>query len=125
MTEIITNPTYIDDNGRLRVHRFLKSTQDPHNCTNPCTANLCKGAELEKIMARYGPLERIAYTGDGTNDFCPGTRLRQHDMYFLREGKSLDAYLKTDPKLETKLICQKTRWIEPSTVWKHMPVFFS
>jgi pyridoxal phosphate phosphatase PHOSPHO2 len=76
-------------------------------------------------MARYGPLERIAYTGDGTNDFCPGTRLRQHDMYFLREGKSLDAYLKTDPKLETKLICQKTRWIEPSTVWKHMPVFFS
>lgn len=43
VNDIITNPAYIDDQGRLRVKRRILATDPQHNCPNPCGVNICKG----------------------------------------------------------------------------------
>ena len=43
ISAIITNPAAWDENGRLRVQRLIKHTDEPHNCLNKCSLNICKG----------------------------------------------------------------------------------
>lgn len=43
VSAIITNPAAWDENGRLRVQRLIKATDEPHNCLNDCSVNMCKG----------------------------------------------------------------------------------
>lgn len=43
VSDIITNPAYIDDQGRLRIKRRILATDPQHNCPNPCGVNICKG----------------------------------------------------------------------------------
>ena len=54
VSAIITNPAAWDENGRLRVQRLIKHTDEPHNCLNDCSVNMCKGkhtcARLACIM---------------------------------------------------------------------------
>ncbi|KAG0891371.1 hypothetical protein G6F34_011742 [Rhizopus arrhizus] len=64
VTQIITNPAYIDEKGRLRVQRYILASDPQHNCTNPCSVNICKGKELDMLLKKYGPLEKVAYIGD-------------------------------------------------------------
>lgn len=127
MTEIITNPHYTDGQGRLRVHRHVLATGPQHQCLNPCSLNICKGIELDQIIERYGGIERvkkIAYTGDGKNDFCPATRLRQTDAFFMRREKGLDRYLEQVPEEKTKIASEFVYWMQPQTVWELMPKYF-
>ncbi|KAI8981570.1 phosphatase phospho-type [Pilobolus umbonatus] len=125
VTEIITNPTYVDERGRMRIRRLIQSSDPQHNCINPCAENICKGREMDMIMSKYGPIHRIAYTGDGRNDFCPGTRLRTTDTFFIRREKGLDAYLKRIPTEKNKLQSQLVYWTNPVTVWESMPQLFT
>ncbi|CEG80674.1 hypothetical protein RMATCC62417_14974 [Rhizopus microsporus] len=125
VTEIITNPAYIDEQGRLRVRRYILSTDLPHNCSNPCSVNICKGREIDHLIRKYGPLERIAYTGDGKNDFCPATRLRHTDVFFMRQGKGLDRFLTDLPEYKTKIKSNFVYWMKPETVWEVMPKYFA
>nr|GEY57044.1 inorganic pyrophosphatase 3-like [Tanacetum cinerariifolium] len=41
-SEIITNPTVVDKEGRLRIFRYHGSEMQPHGC-DLCPPNLCKG----------------------------------------------------------------------------------
>ncbi|CEP17665.1 hypothetical protein [Parasitella parasitica] len=128
VTEIITNPSYKDQQGRLRVQRYISASAPQHNCKNPCSLNICKGKELDQIIERYGGVEslkKIAYTGDGKNDFCPATRLRKSDAFFMRQEKGLDRHFSLVPADKQKICSQFIYWVKPETVWESMPKYFA
>lgn len=108
VNDIITNPAYIDDQGRLRVKRRILATDPQHNCPNPCGVNICKGKsgiqyekgrhmthlqylgqELDNYIATHGPFRNIMYVGDGKvskRSFVIGlgflTRTHTNGMFF-------------------------------------------
>ncbi|ORY96772.1 phosphatase phospho-type [Syncephalastrum racemosum] len=111
ITSIITNPSYIDDQGRLRIKRRIPADAPPHGCSNACAVNICKGRELDQyMMAQEHLFNRVMYSGDGKNDFCPGTRLKKSDLYFVRMNKRLAAMLLSDPQAADKLQVPVTYW---------------
>lgn len=77
--EIITNPAEFKESGLLEINRrILASAPKQHSCKVGCSANMCKGAELEAFLERKGgrsTFDKIIYVGDGSNDFCPLLRL--------------------------------------------------
>ena len=77
---IETNAASFDESGRFRVVSHQGSTA--HGCLR-CPPNLCKGAVLEQWLNDLGPT-RCVYVGDGSNDFCPTTRLRKGDFVLAR-----------------------------------------
>ncbi|KAJ7963157.1 Inorganic pyrophosphatase [Quillaja saponaria] len=51
-SEIVANPSYVNEEGRLRIfpyHDFMKSS---HGCKLICSPNMCKGSVLESIQRR-------------------------------------------------------------------------
>ncbi|CAO3653072.1 unnamed protein product [Cunninghamella blakesleeana] len=50
------------------------------------------------------------YVGDGKNDYCPATRLRESDRMFVRCGKKLHTYLQNDEKLMSAIKANITYW---------------
>lgn len=113
VSDIITNPAYIDDQGRLRIKRRILATDPQHNCPNPCGVNICKGTqhsgiqvekgkqrcsgsslllgqELDNYIATHGPFRNIMYVGDGkvcaVNDILDviGIGLLTPPMFFSR-----------------------------------------
>lgn len=86
--EVFTNPATFDENGQLRV----KPYHDQDWC-KLSSRNLCKGYILEEFLKKQKALgivyERVAYVGDGNNDFCPGLRLSEKDFLFPRKGYNL------------------------------------
>ena len=77
--EIMTNPAEFKDSGLLEINRrILASDAKQHSCKVGCSANMCKGEELEAFLERKGgrsTYDKIIYVGDGSNDFCPLLRL--------------------------------------------------
>jgi hypothetical protein len=54
---------------------------------------MCKGNELDEYLQANGGKDsytRIAYIGDGGNDFCPLLRMRQGDIAYVRKGFELE-----------------------------------
>ncbi|KAF9571295.1 putative phosphatase phospho1 [Mortierella alpina] len=94
---IITNPGHFDEQGRLHVSRFHGLNLEPHGCINPCQPNLCKGRELQKLVDAQS-WDQIVYMGDSTNDFCPSTRLRAHDLVLARAELLLEKAIKAQPE---------------------------
>ncbi|KAI8639481.1 phosphatase phospho-type [Parasitella parasitica] len=128
VTEIVTNPSYKDGQGRLRVQRYISASAPQHNCQNLCSLNICKGKELDQIIERYGgggSLKKIAYTGDGKNDFCPATRLRKTDAFFMRQEKGLERHFSLVPADKQRICSQFIYWNKPETVWESMPKYFA
>jgi len=66
-----------------------------------CPKNLCKGAALLKYMEQEGPFDKIFYTGDGRNDICPGLKLRENDVLFVRRGFALEKCIKAGKVYDT------------------------
>lgn len=96
--EIITNPSRWEGE-RLRVTRRLPPDGPQHHCTLDCSANMCKGEELDAWVNAHGgrgAFDRIVYVGDGHNDFCPITRLEARDIACVRTGRSLEKKVKGD-----------------------------
>ncbi|RXK35649.1 pyridoxal phosphate phosphatase phospho2 [Tremella mesenterica] len=91
---IITNPARWDDQHPDLIHvgRRLPASSPPHGCSVGCLANMCKGDELDAYLAAHGgrdSFKRIAYVGDGANDFCPLLRMRSGDVAYVRKGFEL------------------------------------
>ncbi|KAI8390828.1 phosphatase phospho-type [Radiomyces spectabilis] len=118
VSDIITNPAYTDEKHRFRIQRHIPASDPPHQCPNSCAVNICKGQELDKYIATHGPFERVMYVGDGKNDYCPSTRLRETDRLFARSGKSLSAMLKNDPEAAAKIKSNITFWETSEVVLK-------
>ncbi|CDY43512.1 BnaA01g07320D [Brassica napus] len=92
-SDIYTNPTSVDENGKLRIspyHGGAAST--PHSC-NLCPPNLCKGLVMDHIRASSSRkdqvLTRFIYLGDGGGDFCPTLKLRECDCVMPRTNYPL------------------------------------
>ncbi|XP_054784772.1 inorganic pyrophosphatase 2-like [Prosopis cineraria] len=90
-SEIIANPSFVDEEGRLRIfpyHDYLKSS---HEC-NLCPPNMCKGKIIERIqkcVAEEGKSKKFIYLGDGSGDFCPSLRLKDTDSLMPRKDFAL------------------------------------
>lgn len=90
-TEIVTNPAHWEPNGLLRLTRRIPPDGPQHSCRVGCSANMCKGDELDAFQQRHADrkYERIVYVGDGGNDFCPIQRLGPNDVAFVRRNRGL------------------------------------
>lgn len=91
--EIVTNPAEFTAEGLLKLERRVLATAEiQHGCKVGCSANMCKGAELESFLERNGgkeAFERVIYVGDGGNDYCPLVRLAERDLAFVRKFRGL------------------------------------
>ncbi|KAM0748956.1 hypothetical protein T439DRAFT_364472 [Meredithblackwellia eburnea MCA 4105] len=97
--EIITNPAEFKPNGLLHLQRRVDPNGEQHGCKIGCSANMCKGKELEEFMQRHGgweAFERVVYVGDGGNDFCPLLRLRSQDVALVRMYRELSRRIVKD-----------------------------
>ena len=56
------------------VLRVLPYELQPPQCSK-CPSNMCKGKIIEDMIANLAPA-RIVYMGDGSGDYCAGTKLR-------------------------------------------------
>ncbi|XP_074270084.1 inorganic pyrophosphatase 1-like [Silene latifolia] len=85
-SEIHTNPSYVDEQGRLRI---LSHHQDfvtsSHGCCNPCPPNMCKGEVIKRILLEEAN-KKIVYLGDGCGDYCPSLKLRDGDYVMPRKN---------------------------------------
>lgn len=111
-TEIVTNPAEWDESGLLKLRRRVDPAGVQHGCKVGCSANMCKGEELEAFLARHKPdFDQIVYVGDGKNDYCPVLRLRGEDTVLCRRGAGLEKKIEKDgPKDELK--CQVYKWTQ-------------
>lgn len=90
--EIVTNPAAFNEHGALILQRRILATDTQHTCNVGCSANMCKGAELDAFLHRNGgrtAFDRIIYVGDGGNDYCPVLRLGANDVAFVRKFRGL------------------------------------
>ncbi|KAH0743338.1 hypothetical protein KY290_031331 [Solanum tuberosum] len=98
-SEVITNPTSVDGEGRFRIFPYHDMTSF-HGC-NLCPPNLCKGLVIEQIQASMSEKgkSRFIYLGDGRGDYCPTLKLDKGDHVMPRKGFPLWDRLLSDPNL--------------------------
>ncbi|XAR67643.1 Inorganic diphosphatase [Bertholletia excelsa] len=84
-SEINTNPTRVDEEGRLRIFPYHDFHSSPHGC-DICPPNMCKGLIIERIQASaYAEgKKKFIYLGDGSGDFCPSLKLGEGDYVMPR-----------------------------------------
>ncbi|PKU77591.1 Inorganic pyrophosphatase 2 [Dendrobium catenatum] len=95
-TEINTNPSFIDDKGRLRIAPYHDFTKSSHGCPL-CPPNMCKSKIVERIRA--GEKKRVIYLGDGKGDYCPSLRLGEGDFVMPRKNYPLWDLIQNNPGL--------------------------
>ncbi|KAK3439006.1 hypothetical protein EUGRSUZ_C03661 [Eucalyptus grandis] len=86
-TEIVTNPAFVDAEGRLNIVPFHDSADSPHGCSL-CPPNMCKGLVLKRIQAADSEIRnrRYIYLGDGKGDYCPCLKLGTRDFVVPRKS---------------------------------------
>ncbi|KAJ3318782.1 hypothetical protein HDV06_007033 [Boothiomyces sp. JEL0866] len=93
ISHVITNPAQFDSNGKLSIRK----RSEKHDCLNGCAVNICKGIELlEYIKSKGAAYDRLIYVGDGTNDFCPSTKLGPNDYVFPRKDFPFSRKIKVE-----------------------------
>lgn len=79
----------------LQIQRLVAVDQ-PHACgLGICAVNMCKGQILDRIIAQRQP-QLVFYSGDGSNDICPSTRLAEHHHVFPRKGFALHRFIENN-----------------------------
>ncbi|CDP03190.1 unnamed protein product [Coffea canephora] len=88
-SEIITNPTLVDEHGRLQIFPY-NDLASPHGC-HLCPSNMCKGIVIKRIQTSIGPRReaKFIYLGDGNGDFCPILKLGKGDHALPRKDYPL------------------------------------
>lgn len=89
ISNVYSNPASFDENDLLTIRPFHKQT----SC-QLSQMNLCKGQVLEEHIARRSTsdgssFDKVFYIGDGNNDYCPITKLRNEDFGCARVGFKL------------------------------------
>ncbi|CAI9757661.1 unnamed protein product [Fraxinus pennsylvanica] len=99
-TEINTNPSYVDEEGRLRIFPFHDFHSSSHGC-NLCPPNMCKGTIIERVRASLAEegQKRIIYLGDGSGDFCPMLKLKEVDYAMPRNNFPVWELISKNPEL--------------------------
>lgn len=85
--KVFTNPAAFDDIGYMTVQNC-----HAHHCPK-CPQNLCKRKVLQEFLDqqvnRNVQYTKVIYVGDGGNDLCPVTILKQGDVTMPRHGYTL------------------------------------
>lgn len=86
-TEINTNPSFVDEQNRLRISPHHDFNKLSHGC-NLCPPNMCKGKIIERIRASTFAqgIKRFIYLGDGKGDYCPMLKLSEGDYVMPRKN---------------------------------------
>ncbi|TFK73909.1 hypothetical protein BDN72DRAFT_834235 [Pluteus cervinus] len=110
---IITNPAEWTEDGLLALSRRIPPDGPQHSCPIGCSANMCKGDELDGWLTKngktYESYDRIVYIGDGSNDFCPIVKLRSQDLALCRNFGGLKKRIVRDGE-KFGLRCQVKHW---------------
>ncbi|KAJ3691953.1 hypothetical protein LUZ60_012303 [Juncus effusus] len=100
-SEIISNPSYVDNEGRLRISPYHDFNTSSHGCSlGICPPNMCKGKIMEKIkesIYKEGIKQRLIYLGDGKGDYCPSLKLTEKDQVMPRKNYPLWDLIYTNP----------------------------
>ncbi|KAM0969758.1 hypothetical protein ACFX13_018240 [Malus domestica] len=99
-SQIVTNPTSVEQDGRLRIFPHCDLGSSSHGC-NLCPPNLCKGVVIDQIRASVSAngRKRFVYLGDGRNDYCPSLRLVEGDHVMPRRDYALWKRICSNPVL--------------------------
>lgn len=88
-SEVFTNPSHFDSSGILKVSAY--HYQDWCSFSR---VNMCKGYVMQKFLkkqqCRGVHYKRVAYVGDGSNDYCPSICLTSLDIIFPRKEFDLE-----------------------------------
>ncbi|XP_054474718.1 pyridoxal phosphate phosphatase PHOSPHO2 [Anoplopoma fimbria] len=102
---VFSNPAKFNELGYLEVQCYHS-----HDCDR-CPVNLCKRKVLELYLSEQCDggveYERVLYAGDGGNDLCPTSCLRERDVVMPRKGFTLEKLLakrKDNASLSAKVI---------------------
>ncbi|XP_062206714.1 inorganic pyrophosphatase 1-like [Phragmites australis] len=100
-TEVNTNPSHIDADGRLRIAPYHDFRSAPHGCgVGTCPPNMCKGQVLDRILREASAgRKRVIYLGDGRGDYCPSLRLGREDFMMPRRGYPVWDLIRENPAL--------------------------
>ncbi|XP_045782155.1 pyridoxal phosphate phosphatase PHOSPHO2-like [Maniola jurtina] len=110
ITEVITNRAFWR-NDRLYIEPCMRQTTCPR-----CPSNLCKSLALAH-WTQSRQYERIVYTGDGRNDYCPATSLPPNSIVFPRKGFPMDDLIqKTLASPSPQVKCAVVPWSHASTI---------
>ncbi|KAH7523803.1 hypothetical protein FEM48_Zijuj06G0050800 [Ziziphus jujuba var. spinosa] len=116
--EIISNPSSVDGEGKLRILPYHDFTSSSHSC-NICPPNMCKGLVMERIRASVsaeGIKKKLIYVGDGTPDFCAGLKLEEGDYLIPRKNFPIWEVICTKPMLIKAKIYEWSNWEELASV---------
>ncbi|CAA7402864.1 unnamed protein product [Spirodela intermedia] len=99
-SEINTNPSYVDEEGKLRISPYHDFKQSSHGCPL-CPPNMCKSMILERMSASVSASgkKRFIYLGDGKGDYCPSLRLTDEDFVMPRKNYPLWELISGNPVL--------------------------
>ncbi|KAK9947922.1 hypothetical protein M0R45_003517 [Rubus argutus] len=89
-SQIVTNPSSVDGDGRLSIFPYHDPVSSSHGC-NLCPSNMCKGQVFDQFLASASGngRKRYIYLGDGRNDFCPTLKLVEGDHVMPRKDYPL------------------------------------
>ncbi|TRY62001.1 hypothetical protein TCAL_11536 [Tigriopus californicus] len=83
--QVFTNHAEFDQEGCLRIRPFHEQTHCPFSPKNMCKGDILT-QYLDEKRAQGIEFERVAYAGDGTNDFSAMLKLQKTDLAFPRQG---------------------------------------
>ncbi|XP_057976937.1 inorganic pyrophosphatase 2-like [Malania oleifera] len=97
-SEINTNPSFVDEEGRLRISPHHDFTSSPHGCSL-CPPNMCKGVVIERIQGSFSAegKKKVIYLGDGSGDYCPSLKLGEADYVMPRKNFPLWDLIRRNP----------------------------
>ncbi|KAF9662326.1 hypothetical protein SADUNF_Sadunf18G0041300 [Salix dunnii] len=124
-SEINTNPSYVDAEGRLRILQYHDIDKFPsHGCTS-CPSNMCKASSLapplglvmKRIQASVSAEgeKQFIYVGDGKNDFCPALTLKETDALMPRKNFPLWELICNNKMLVEANVQEWSDWEELET----------
>ncbi|KAK1577610.1 hypothetical protein Q3G72_023261 [Acer saccharum] len=110
-SEINTNPSFVDEEGRLRILPYHDFTTSSHGCSL-CPPNMCKGLIIERIqasLAKEGDKKKMIYLGDGSGDYCPSLKLKEEDHVMPRKNFPLWDLIFSNP---TRIKAEIHEWTD-------------
>lgn len=93
---IIANKGMFDQSGCLNLvplNKVFNLDQEEYNCLSTvCKKNICKGDIVKNYIKEKSTDCHSIYVGDGTIDFCAGSKLKSSDLFFVKKSQHYQDY---------------------------------
>ncbi|PIA25890.1 hypothetical protein AQUCO_10400001v1 [Aquilegia coerulea] len=108
-SEIHTNPSFVDEVGRLRILPYHDFNTSSHGLI-----------ERIKGSALADGKKHFIYLGDGKGDFCPSTKLRAYDFVMPRKSFPVWDLICSHPSLVKAGIHEWSSWDDQERILLHL-----